>query len=139
MGHRHYLSGNYTMLVLFAIRQLVNFWSLSLKKLYSQINFNKFKAMSAKQELNIKKTIAVIGQRNRPVNWALCHNGALRGFIWCSLIHIGAIKPPGLGFYYFSAFSEINNSFIPAAMRLLAGEWHDACSRPIRKLCRFCE
>jgi hypothetical protein len=76
MGHRHYLSGNYTMLVLFAIRQLVNFWSLSLKKLYSQINFNKFKAMCAKQELNIKKTIAVIGQRNRPLNWALCHNGA---------------------------------------------------------------
>jgi hypothetical protein len=76
MGRRHYLSGNYTMLVLFAIRQLVNFWSLSLKKLYSQINFNKFKAMSAKQELNIKKTIAVIGQRNLPVNWMLRHNGA---------------------------------------------------------------
>jgi hypothetical protein len=45
------------MLAVFVARQLVNFWPLSLKKLYRWINFNKFKAMSEKQELNIKKTI----------------------------------------------------------------------------------
>ncbi|MEF3090739.1 hypothetical protein QFI91_06440 [Raoultella sp. WB_B2P2-3] len=64
------------MLALFAVRQLVNFWPLSLKKLYRQINFNKFKAMSAKQELNIKKTIAAIGQRNHRLNSPLRDTGA---------------------------------------------------------------
>ncbi|ASI60502.1 hypothetical protein EOL18_03195 [Raoultella ornithinolytica] len=58
MGHRQGLSCNNTMLAVFAARQLVNFWPLSLKKLYRWINSNKFKAMSTKQELNIKKTIA---------------------------------------------------------------------------------
>ncbi|WP_413702846.1 hypothetical protein, partial [Raoultella ornithinolytica] len=37
---------------------LFNKAPLSLKKLYRWINSNKFKAMSTKQELNIKKTIA---------------------------------------------------------------------------------
>jgi hypothetical protein len=50
------LSCNNTMLAVFAARQLVNFWPLSLKN-YTGGLTNKFKAMSTKQELNIKKQL----------------------------------------------------------------------------------
>ncbi|CTQ20541.1 conserved hypothetical protein [Klebsiella variicola] len=60
MERHRYSSCEYTMLAGCFQRQLVNFWSLSLKKLYSDINDMEFKVIVKILCVNNLKTMTVI-------------------------------------------------------------------------------
>ncbi|HBX8639936.1 TPA: hypothetical protein MII31_00445 [Klebsiella pneumoniae] len=60
MGSHRYSSCEYTMLAGCFQRQLVNFWPLSLKKLYNDINDMEFKVIAEILCANNLKTLTVI-------------------------------------------------------------------------------
>jgi len=79
------------MLAIFHLRQLVNFWPLSLKKLYRMINSQLFKEIPLVLSHYFLPDVKNNNEFVFLCNLRLFNNGALIWLIWCVMIFFGAI------------------------------------------------